>query len=213
MPATYFGAQDRRQLPQAEQRRLSILDATLRVVADGGIDAVTHRRVAAEAGVPVGSTTYYFASRDDLIREAFRHYFAETHAFGEALAAEFEWVTADSLVEFWAELTRRQFVDRPMILAEYEILLYAARDEAFAQEFNAWERVVFAKLAEALERLGAARPMDAARLFHTVVRGFELERLTRPWITEKHLRERLRVLLPRLIEGEVGMTAREARGE
>jgi len=62
-----------RARPDPGQRRTAILDATLRLIAKGGIDSVTHRRVAAEAGVSLSSTTYYFATREDIIHEAFRH--------------------------------------------------------------------------------------------------------------------------------------------
>ena len=49
-----------------------LLDATLRLVARDGPRAATHRAVAAEAGLPLAATTYYFASRDDLVASALR---------------------------------------------------------------------------------------------------------------------------------------------
>ena len=54
----------------AQGRREQILEATLRVIGRSGREAVTHRAVAEEAGVPLGSTTYYFDSRDDLLGQA-----------------------------------------------------------------------------------------------------------------------------------------------
>ena len=50
-------------------RRQTIIDAATRVIADAGLAGLTHRRVAEVAGVPVGSTTYYFRDLDEL-REA-----------------------------------------------------------------------------------------------------------------------------------------------
>ena len=44
-------------------RREVVLEATLRVIARSGVDAATHRAVAAEAGVALASTTYDFAHR------------------------------------------------------------------------------------------------------------------------------------------------------
>ena len=49
-----------------------------------------------------------------------------------------------------------------------------------AQDFNAYERGLEAQLAGPFERLGADRPVDAARTVIELMRGFELERLTRP---------------------------------
>ncbi|MFR9675241.1 TetR/AcrR family transcriptional regulator [Streptomyces sp. TR06-5] len=48
-------------------RRRRLVDAAIRVVAEHGIAGLSHRRVAASADVPLGSTTYHFASRDDLL--------------------------------------------------------------------------------------------------------------------------------------------------
>ena len=48
-----------------------IVAATLGIIAEEGLDAVRHRRVAERAGVSLGSTSYHFESRDDLIEAAF----------------------------------------------------------------------------------------------------------------------------------------------
>lgn len=180
------------KLPQAERRRLAILDATLRVIAAGGVDDVTHRRVAAEAGVPLGSTTYYFASRDDLLREAFRRYaagvFASLTDLERALPST---PTVGGVVEFLVELARREFASPEILIVEYEFILRAARDEDLAREFNAYERTLVARLAEALERLGAAQATSAARTLIGLFRGFELERFTRPAADVDDLRRRL----------------------
>ncbi|WP_197353246.1 TetR/AcrR family transcriptional regulator [Streptomyces bathyalis] len=49
------------------ERRERIIDAAIRIVEMKGIGALSHRTVAAEAGVPLGSTTYHFAGLDDLL--------------------------------------------------------------------------------------------------------------------------------------------------
>src|SRR3954454_18360884 len=48
-------------------RRERIANAAIAVVAERGVEGVTHRAVAAAAGVPLGSTTYHFATLDDLL--------------------------------------------------------------------------------------------------------------------------------------------------
>jgi DNA-binding transcriptional regulator YbjK len=53
---------------RGEASRQAILDATIRVIAAGGLTSVTHRAVAAEAGVSTASTTYHFATLDDLLQ-------------------------------------------------------------------------------------------------------------------------------------------------
>lgn len=61
----------RKGRPNDPQRRARILQAALAVIADEGVQALSYRRVAARAGVPLGSTTYYFADVETLIVSAF----------------------------------------------------------------------------------------------------------------------------------------------
>jgi len=182
-------------LPQAERRRRSILDATLRVISSGGVDAVTHRRIAAEAGVALGSTTYYFASREELVRQAFRHYIEEVTAAIGLLGRERPPESAEDIAETLTEVARREFAEPALVLAEYELILYAARDPVLAQDFNAYERGLEAQLAGPLERLGADRPMDAARTVIELMRGFEIGRLTRPNASIEDLRRHLELVI------------------
>ncbi|MYX24216.1 TetR family transcriptional regulator, partial [Streptomyces sp. SID8380] len=53
-------------------RRQRIIDAAIRVVGRSGIAGLSHRSAAAEADVPLGSTTYHFATLDDLLVAALR---------------------------------------------------------------------------------------------------------------------------------------------
>lgn len=59
------------------QRREKIVQATLEAVIIHGIHAVTHRKIATIAQVPLGSMTYYFSGIDELLMEAFGR-FTET---------------------------------------------------------------------------------------------------------------------------------------
>lgn len=60
----------RQRGPNDPDRPGRIARSALTVIAEQGIDALTHRKVASVAGVPLGSTTYYFASLDDLVAAA-----------------------------------------------------------------------------------------------------------------------------------------------
>jgi DNA-binding transcriptional regulator YbjK len=42
----------------------------MEVIVKSGVEGLSHRTVAAEAGVPLGSTTYYFASLDEILLAA-----------------------------------------------------------------------------------------------------------------------------------------------
>ena len=56
----------------SERVRGAIVAATVRIAAREGISAVTHRRVAAEAGVALSSTTWHFATKADILIAALR---------------------------------------------------------------------------------------------------------------------------------------------
>lgn len=60
-----------------ETRRREIVVAAAELIVELGVGALTHRLIAARAGVPLGATTQYFATLDDLRAEALRHLVTE----------------------------------------------------------------------------------------------------------------------------------------
>jgi len=61
------------RLARGEQRKTRVLDAAVRVVAESGSGALTHRAAATGAGVSVASVTYHFPSIGDLRQAMFNH--------------------------------------------------------------------------------------------------------------------------------------------
>ena len=55
-----------------EQRRAELAAAVWRLVSTEGLDAITVRRVAAEAGWSTGALVHYFADKESLVLFAFR---------------------------------------------------------------------------------------------------------------------------------------------
>ena len=66
------------------ERRQRIIDAAIRVVGEKGIAGLSHRSVAAEADVPLGSTTYHFSTLDELLVAALRQ---ANEGFAKVVAA------------------------------------------------------------------------------------------------------------------------------
>src|SRR5687768_422281 len=65
------------RLTQAQRRartRERLFKATLEVVADGGFQALSTRRVASAAGMTMGAIYAHFEGRDDLVRGAMEYY-------------------------------------------------------------------------------------------------------------------------------------------
>ena len=188
-----------RKQPPGKDRRYVILDAALRIIAEGGPDAVTFRRVAAAAKAPLSLLTYYFASREELIREAFRLHLSEVTRLLTDLESESGSQRPDAVIELAMELVQREFAEDPaMVALEYELILYARRDPEIAREFNAYETSMEARLGAFLESLGARHPFDGARTIIDLVRGFEIEGLTRAGIRPERLERRLRLVVDAL---------------
>ena len=108
-----------------EARRRAIVAAAVRAIADVGVGNVTHRRIAQLAGVPLGSTTYYFPTLDDLVAAALREAIESTRAHLEAWAEELT-VSRDVPGTF-VDLAVRYLDDREQVLLEYELYLAASR--------------------------------------------------------------------------------------
>ena len=53
--------------------RTGLLEALVSITAERGLDQVSIREVAAEAGVSVGTVQYYCRSKDEMLEMAFRH--------------------------------------------------------------------------------------------------------------------------------------------
>ncbi len=161
-------------------RRTEILDATLLLIAEGGIDAIRYRDVAARAGVPLGTVSYHYPARPDLLAAAFRHYFARNSELLRGLGARAPRRSIDDVPRFLAALIRLDFVERrPLMLAEYELILYAARQPALALVLAAWDRTMIAELAPVLEAFEVGSPIATARSLVDLLRGFQLVHLSR----------------------------------
>ncbi|MEV0385914.1 TetR/AcrR family transcriptional regulator [Nonomuraea sp. NPDC050643] len=56
-----------------QARRLQIADAVHRIIDAKGMDSVSLREVAAEAGMSMGAVQYYFATKDEMLLVALEH--------------------------------------------------------------------------------------------------------------------------------------------
>ncbi|MFF3015059.1 TetR/AcrR family transcriptional regulator [Streptomyces sp. NPDC057939] len=112
-------------------RRQRIIDAAIRVVAAKGIAGLSHRSAAAEADVPLGSTTYHFKTLDDLLVAALRQ--ANT---GFALVPDVrDGDLAGALARLLGELLA---ADRSRAELEYELYLAALRRPALRPIAAQW---------------------------------------------------------------------------
>ncbi|MFD1659809.1 TetR/AcrR family transcriptional regulator [Streptomyces caeni] len=131
-------------------RRQRIIDAAIRVVGTKGIAGLSHRSVAAEADVPLGSTTYHFATLDELMVAALRQV---NEGFAKVLAAS--GVPRDTEGDLAAELARAlgEWLDRDRagVELEYELYLAALRRPALRPVAAEWIEETATRLARRID--------------------------------------------------------------
>lgn len=168
------------------------------MIAAEGIDAVTHRRVAALAGVSPGSTTHHFTSREDLIRAAFRFYLESANRVLASMQTRVAESHADPVVrvrELLCEVVDREFGDERLVRAEYEMILYATTDSELGEFLRETESGWVAHMAGILEAAGRPEPFEMGRILVNLVRGYELERLIDRDLGLERLRKRIDTVL------------------
>src|SRR5215217_978796 len=158
---------------RGEERRRQLLHATLDLIRESGVEAVTHRAVGERANVPLGSVTYYFPTKDALLREALECWVSDEVSRLEGLTAaiEAEQLSPEQGAARWGELLRG---NDPAQVAQFELYLQAARTpelrSAAAEAFAAYERVA----AAALRAAGLAEPGAAERFEGALAELFSL---------------------------------------
>lgn len=102
--------------PDSTDRRTQIIDAAVALLRTGNAGKLTHRLVARQAGVPLGSTTYYFATLDDLATAALEQLTAEADAELEQIAARL--AAGDGTPEQIAAIFTEYLADRDHVRSE-----------------------------------------------------------------------------------------------
>jgi DNA-binding transcriptional regulator YbjK len=181
------------------ERRKQLLEATLRILSSRGGAYVTHRNVAAEASVPIAATTYYFASKDELIKEAFRlHAEMEAERVVSAAKAMDTAFTVDQLADQLADFVYDGLhSSRSSLVSEYELLLQSARRPELEEFARIFLDTVRKPLVEIVSQIGSVAPEADVRLIMAVLAGLEVDNLATP-STAVDLAE-LRTLTRRLL--------------
>lgn len=164
---------------QRAERRAAIIDAAVQIIATRGIGAVTHRAVAREAKVPLAATTYYFASKEEILREALESLSdAEVARLGKLAEEIGELGSREAAgVALAKALMPDPVAAERTWLAQFEIYLEAARNPALRPAVEQ-RRDAFVHLAEtALRAAGAPEPEKRAQLGVAGLNGILFDRI------------------------------------
>ncbi|MFZ5724021.1 MAG: TetR/AcrR family transcriptional regulator [Pseudomonadota bacterium] len=183
----------------SEQRRRAILDAALRIIVRDGVRAVRHRAVAAEAGVPLSATTYYFKDIHDLIADTFTLFvenalskvidpvWVEIYQFVGQFPQD-QLANPDRQPEGIAGLSKlaADFIERELalhrdhLLAERAFLQAAMVDERLREQAMMFRSKLIEGLVMFCTMLDTIDPPLDAEMIHETFMMLESENLMRP---------------------------------
>lgn len=152
-------------------RAEQILDAAIAVLGGQGTRELTHRAVDAAAGLPQGSTSNYFRSRDALLDGVVARVTARER---DALPPSFD---VDGLAAFViAAVTER----RDLTLARFALLVEAAHRPHLQEALRAASGPVSRWAVEAMRAAGSAHPERDASIVGAQVDALTLRQLAYP---------------------------------
>jgi DNA-binding transcriptional regulator YbjK len=165
------------------ERERPLMEATLRIIGRAGLDGVTHRAVAAEAGMSLGAVTHHFATRDVLVDAALRFALAREVDRLRALALSLQSKALD--VEAWIESLVAWYARELQSRAEthiacYEAFLAAARSARHRPIVVEWFETWRQSAELALRAAGSSDPSRHAELFVSALIGMVLQQLAVP---------------------------------
>ncbi|MDE1166030.1 MAG: TetR family transcriptional regulator [Pseudomonas sp.] len=179
----------------SEQRRQEILDAAMRIVVRDGVRGVRHRAVAAEAGVPLSATTYYFKDIEDLLTDTFAQYVERSAAFMAKLWASTEELLrsmladtdaspasrsqlADQIARMTAEYVHRQLLTRrEHLMAEQAFRQEALLSPPLAELVRSHQQILLQGTCQLLQVLGSREPQQDAKVLTAIIGRMEYQGL------------------------------------
>lgn len=175
------------------------MNAVVELVAERGLAGVSHRAVAARAGVSLSSTSYYFSSKSELEREAlgarYRRRLDDYRRTTELVARTD--LTPEELIDAAVELFGAS--DTQMLLAHFEVFVNAGRRPdvraLLAPTLDAMRELLLAAIAP----LQLPDPDRAAVAITAVIEGIELRRLALGIDGREEMRDALTAVLRGLV--------------
>ena len=172
---------------KASVRSGQLVEAARRVLARDGVQGTTMRGVAAEAEVPLGTLSYVFGSKEQLLKAVIEDVTEEIAEAASGLAETdkgLEQAIRAGLDSFW---TRLVVDERWLQVMQYELVMYSLRTPGL-EDLARWQterycRIVAAWCQQAANNAGelCAVPFDAlARVLVANVDGLILQYVADP---------------------------------
>lgn len=162
------------------ERRSALLSATLQIIVRDGPGAVTFRTVVAEANASHGSVTYYFGTREELIKEAMVLVANRNIEVLSTVLSDFETMQTnpEALATVIARHSNQQMIeDRSMGITIIELHLAAARSPELRPILREWGRAYTRIIRKVLTNLGSDDPDEDAALMINTISGHVVSQL------------------------------------
>lgn len=158
--------------------RTRALDAALALVGEDGIRALTHARVDERAGLPKGSTSNWFRTRDALVAGVIA-WLAEREREESGAAGQPAIETPEQLIDALTGMIAAETgPSASRTRARFALFLEASGDPELLAPLLEQRRVYVAWTTALLAAIGAPSPDDAARGLMAAADGLVLHRVT-----------------------------------
>jgi DNA-binding transcriptional regulator YbjK len=137
-------------------RQQQVLDAAICVLGTGGMRRLTHRAVDTEAGLPQGSTSNHFRTRDALIGAVLGRILEHETALWRGLAGEV--ATPEAFARAVGALVERLAEDRVLTLARHALFVEVAQRPELRGDVDRAQREIGSWALPLVAGLGSADP-------------------------------------------------------
>ncbi|MFD5875058.1 TetR/AcrR family transcriptional regulator [Streptomyces sp. NPDC060322] len=175
-----------------DARRASLVDASIEVLAREGARGLTFRAVDAEAAVPAGTASNYFANRDDLLTQAGARVYERLQPDGATVERQRSAPRdRETYTVLMRELIGRISAFRTGYLALLELRLEATRRPALRAVLTEQVRADVEANVAYHEASGLPGDATAVRLLILTFNWLIVEQLTLPDVFSEAERDRL----------------------
>lgn len=200
---------------KAEKREIAkakILNATLDLIADKGLAALSHRSIASAAGVQLAMTTYYFGTIDNILVAAFREFRKAMEPVNADLVRQGDDLLARSLgpdgalkdcdqyIQGVADIFGSMIDSGPtsrlrLIRIESQYLFEQHASQALAEEIQGYSDWLAEIALRFIQPIGGSNPQLDAQLFLWTVQCLEFSNVSSFTVKGASSREALLRLL------------------
>lgn len=162
-------------------RRTLILDAAITLLGSDGVRALTHRAVDAQAGLPAGSTSNHFRTKDALMAGVVGRFVARERAHADELMRTTAPSSPKELADVMTAYARDAVgANRALTLARYALLVEGALRPSLQPVLAEAGGDVDAWAVRWMRLAGSSRPERDLQIIGNLVTGVILHELAHP---------------------------------